>query len=220
LAVRAAFVLLAIFLLLFGLSRRFDWAGAWWYLGILTITSVLGVPWLATHDPDLMHERMSKPTDAVPNWDRLLIGIYRWLVLALLVTAALDAGRYRWSRVPMLVQIAGGVAVAASFVLIYRCLAGNHFLASYARLQPDRGQSVVQNGPYRIVRHPMYTAIIGFVFGTVLLLGSWLGLVFAVLIGALFIVRTRLEDGMLANGLDGYRAYASRVTSRLVPGVW
>jgi len=220
LAVRAAFVLLAIFLLLFGLARRFDWAGAWWYLGLLTITSILGVPWLATHDPDLIRERMRRPTDAVPRWDRRLIAVYRWLVLAMFVTAALDAGKYRWSHVPVTVQVVGGIAIAASFVVIARCLAVNHFLASYARLQPDRGQSVVQSGPYRIVRHPMYTALIAYAFGAVLLLGSWLGLIFATLIGALFVIRTRLEDRMLTTGLEGYRAYTMRVTSRLVPGVW
>jgi protein-S-isoprenylcysteine O-methyltransferase Ste14 len=220
LVVRSVAALLSISVVLFGLAGRFDWTGAWCYVGILAATCVFGVPWLARHDPDLMHERMSKPTDAVPKWDRLLIGIYRWLVLALLVAAALDAGRYRWSHVPMPFQIAGGIAVAAGFALIYRCLAVNHFLASYARLQPDRGQSVVQSGPYSVVRHPMYTAIIAFVFGTVLLLGSWLALVFAVLIGVLFVIRTQLEDRMLSSGLDGYRAYAARVTSRLIPGVW
>jgi protein-S-isoprenylcysteine O-methyltransferase Ste14 len=220
LAVRAVITLLSISALLFGLAGRLDWTAAWWFVGILAATCVPGVPWLAQHDPDLMRERMSKPTNAVPRWDRLLIAIYRWLVLAMLATAALDAGLYRWSQVPILVQIAGGTALAASFVLIYRCLAVNHFLASYARLQPDRGQSVVQTGPYRVVRHPMYTAIIAFVFGTVLLLGSWLALVFAGSIAVLFVIRTRLEDRMLADGLDGYRAYAARVTSRLVPGVW
>jgi protein-S-isoprenylcysteine O-methyltransferase Ste14 len=220
LTIRATLALLSISALLFGLAGRLDWAAAWWLIGILTATSVLGVPWIAKHDPDLMHERMSRPTDAVPRWDRLLLTIYRGLILAMFVTAALDAGQYRWSRLPLLLQIAGGIAVAASFVVIWRCLAVNHFLASYARLQPDRGQSVVQSGPYRVVRHPMYTAIIAFVFGTVLLLGSWLALVFAVLIGALFVVRTRLEDRMLSAGLEGYRAYAARVPNRLVPGVW
>jgi protein-S-isoprenylcysteine O-methyltransferase Ste14 len=219
-AIRAIIALLSISALLFGLAGRLDWAAAWWLIGILTATSALGVPWLAKHDPDLMRERMSKPSDAVPLWDRRFLRVYRWLVLAMFVTAALDGGQYRWSRVPLVLQVAGGIAVAASFVVIWRCFAANHFLAAFARLQPDRGQSVVQSGPYRIVRHPMYTAIIAFVFGLVLLLGSWLALGFAVLIGALFVIRTRLEDQMLATGLDGYRAYTMRVPYRLVPGIW
>jgi len=220
LAVRSVVALLSISALLFGLAGRFDWTAGWWFLSILTATCILGVPWLARHDPDLMHERMSKPTDAVPKWDRLVIAVYRWLILAMFVTAALDAGRYRWSRMPLAPQIVGGVALAVSFVVIWRVIAVNHYAAAYARLQPDRGQSVVQSGPYRVVRHPMYTAIVAFVFGTVLLLGSWLALVFAGLIAVLFVIRTRLEDRMLATGLDGYRAYTSRVTSRLIPGVW
>jgi protein-S-isoprenylcysteine O-methyltransferase Ste14 len=219
-AIRAIVALVSISALLLGLAGRLDWAAAWWYIAILTVTSILGVPWMAKHDPDLMRERMRKPTDAVPQWDRRLLLIYRWLIVAMLVTAALDAGQYRWSHRPLGLQVAGGIAVAASFVVIWRCLAVNHFLAAYARLQPDRGQSVVQNGPYRVVRHPMYTAVIGFVFGTVLLLGSWLALVCAVLIAALFVIRTRLEDRMLTTGLEGYRAYTLRVPNRLVPGLW
>jgi protein-S-isoprenylcysteine O-methyltransferase Ste14 len=220
LTIRAVLALLSISALLFGLAGRLDWTAAWWLMGILTATSVLGVPWMAKHDPDLIRERMSKATDAVPQWDRYLVGIIRSLILAMFVTAALDAGRYRWSRMPLALHVAGGMAIAAGFVVIWRCLAVNHFLASYARLQPDRGQSVVQNGPYRVVRHPMYTAVIGFVFGTVLLLGSWLALVCAVLIAALFVIRTRLEDRMLTTGLEGYRAYTLRVPNRLVPGLW
>ena len=212
--------LLSISVLLFGVAGRFDWTAAWSFLGILLATCICGVPWLAAHDPDLVRERMSRAADSVPRWDRVLIAAYRWLIVAMFMTAALDAGRYRWSRMPLTLQIAGAVALVTSFVLIWRVLAVNHFAAAWARLQPERGQSVVQSGPYRIVRHPMYTAIITFVFGVALLLGSWLALVFAVLIGVLFVVRTRLEDRMLADGLDGYRAYASRVTSRLVPGVW
>jgi protein-S-isoprenylcysteine O-methyltransferase Ste14 len=219
-AIRAIVALVSISALLFGLAGRLDWAAAWWLIGILTATSVLGVPWMAKHDPDLMRERMSKPTDAVPRWDRRVLLIYRWLVLAMFVTAALDAGQYRWSHMPFGLQVAGGIAVGASFALMWRCLAVNHFLAAYARLQPDRRQSVVQSGPYRVVRHPVYAALIAFIFGTVLLLGSWLALAFAALIGALFVIRTRLEDQMLTAGLEGYRAYTSRVTRRLMPGVW
>ena len=218
--IRAVVALLSISALLFGLAGRLDWTAAWWLIGILAATSVLGVPWLAKHDPDLIRERMSKPTDAVPQWDRYLVGMIRSLILVMFVTAALDAGLYRWSRMPLALQVAGGIAIAAGFVVIWRCLAVNHFLASYARLQPDRGQSVVQSGPYRVVRHPMYTAVIGFLFGTALLLGSWLALVVAALIAALFVIRTRLEDRMLTSGLDGYRAYTKRVPNRLVPGIW
>lgn len=96
----------------------------------------------------------------------------------------------------------------------------NHFLASYARLQQDRGQTVVQNGPYRYVRHPMYTSLIAFMYGFALLVGSWLALIPAACITMVFVVRTMLEDRMLTTSLEGYRAYTMRVPNRLLPGVW
>jgi protein-S-isoprenylcysteine O-methyltransferase Ste14 len=34
------------------------------------------------------------------------------------------------------------------------------------------------------------------------------------------VIRTRLEDQMLQEELEGYREYAGRVRHRLLPGVW
>jgi protein-S-isoprenylcysteine O-methyltransferase Ste14 len=53
-----------------------------------------------------------------------------------------------------------------------------------------------------------------------LLLGSWLALVPAALIAVTIVIRTSLEDRMLANGLDGYRDYTTEVPARLLPGIW
>src|SRR5262249_32985244 len=97
--------------MLFGLARRVDWPGAWWLTVILAAMCLTGIPWLVRHDPDLLHERMSRAADNVPAWDKRLLGIYRWLFLALLVTASLDAGRFRWSHMTPFVQFLGGTAV-------------------------------------------------------------------------------------------------------------
>jgi len=42
----------------------------------------------------------------------------------------------------------------------------------------------------------------------------------AVLIAAMLVVRTALEDRTLQAELDGYREYAQRVRYRLLPGIW
>jgi len=34
------------------------------------------------------------------------------------------------------------------------------------------------------------------------------------------VLRTRMEDEMLLDGLPGYREYAARTRYRLLPGVW
>ena len=178
-----------------------------------------GVAYFCRRDTELLRERLRKPSN-VPAWDRRLLRFYPPLLGCLFVAAALDGGRHHWSRVPLPIQFLGGLGVLAAFAVVWWCTASNHYLASYARLQSDRGHRVVSGGPYAIVRHPMYTSLAALMVGIALLLGSWLALVPACAIGALLVVRTRLEDRMLAEGLPGYRDYALRVPRRLLPGVW
>jgi protein-S-isoprenylcysteine O-methyltransferase Ste14 len=96
----------------------------------------------------------------------------------------------------------------------------NAYLASYVRIQTDRGHKVCTTGPYRIVRHPMYAAIILLVLATPPALGSLYGLVPAGLIAGLFIVRTALEDRCLRAELPGYDEYSAAPRWKLAPGVW
>jgi protein-S-isoprenylcysteine O-methyltransferase Ste14 len=88
------------------------------------------------------------------------------------------------------------------------------------KLQQERGQSVVTTGPYRHVRHPMYSAMLVFFPAIALLLGSWWGLVLSSALLGLFVLRTILEDRMLRTELAGYREYAQGVRYRLIPRVW
>jgi protein-S-isoprenylcysteine O-methyltransferase Ste14 len=78
----------------------------------------------------------------------------------------------------------------------------------------------VTDGPYRYVRHPGYTAMIGYLVCSGLALGSWLSLLPLPASVAFLLHRTRLEDRVLAEELEGYRDYAQRVRYRLLPGIW
>jgi protein-S-isoprenylcysteine O-methyltransferase Ste14 len=107
-----------------------------------------------------------------------------------------------------------------SFAFNIWAMAVNDFYSRVVRIQEDRGQYVVMDGPYRFVRHPSY---IGTIFSwacAALALGSWLALAPVVLIGATLTVRTALEDRTLQEELPGYREYAQQTRYRLLPGVW
>jgi protein-S-isoprenylcysteine O-methyltransferase Ste14 len=132
----------------------------------------------------------------------------------------LDAGRFRWSSMPVALQVLGVLLLAFTGFVIGRVMTVNYYLSRYARIQDDRGQQVVTQGPYRYVRHPMYAVLPPFMAGMALVLGSWWALVPAGLIGALYIIRTALEDHMLQEELPGYREYAQKVRFRLFPGIW
>jgi protein-S-isoprenylcysteine O-methyltransferase Ste14 len=75
-------------------------------------------------------------------------------------------------------------------------------------------------GPYAIVRHPMYGGAILFLFGTPLLLGSAIGLVFASILVVLLAIRSVLEERALAASFPEYAVYWEKVRYRFVPHVW
>src|SRR5215813_13732454 len=87
---------------LFGIAGRVDWPAAWLVTLLFTGHLVLSGWWLFRHDPELLKERLTTASN-VPQWDRLLVRANRILLLILLATAALDAGRFRWSAMPIIV---------------------------------------------------------------------------------------------------------------------
>jgi protein-S-isoprenylcysteine O-methyltransferase Ste14 len=80
--------------------------------------------------------------------------------------------------------------------------------------------SVIDTGPYAGIRHPGYAFGFACFLGIPLALGSLWGLIPAIIMSGLLVVRTVLEDRTLQNELPNYQEYAQRVRYRLVPGVW
>ncbi len=205
--------------LLFGIAGRVDWPAAWLVILLFTGHLVLSGWWLFRHDPELLEERLTIASN-VPHWDRRIARGNRILLLMFIATAAFDAGRFGWSAMPIVVRAIGTAAVVAAIAVILWSGAANHFLSEKTRIQSERGQTVVQHGPYRFVRHPLYASRIVLIIGTALTLGSWIALGPAVLIALLLVLRTSLEDRMLTTELPDYRKYAKHVPERLVPGLW
>lgn len=84
---------------------------------------------------------------------------------------------------------------------------------------PD--QRVVDSGPYRLLRHPSYAAILLILAGIGLTYGKWLSLAALVVLPlAGFVNRIRIEESALSATLgNAYTTYASR-RRRLIPFVW
>jgi protein-S-isoprenylcysteine O-methyltransferase Ste14 len=79
---------------------------------------------------------------------------------------------------------------------------------------------VISDGPYAVVRHPMYAGALLLIAGTPLLLGSWWGLAMTPIIVVLLGTRAVMEERTLARELDGYAEYTARVRYRMIPTVW
>ena len=205
--------------ILFLSAGHMDWPGAWlWTLMYFAFLLAFAV-WATRNAPDLLKER-GRVAANVKGWDKVIGVVYTVLLVVLLITAGLDAGRFRWSVMPFVLQVLGVIGLIPSGGAIWWTTVANAYLSRWARIQDDRGQKVVTGGPYRYVRHPMYLGIIGLFICLPLVLGSSWALIPGGLIGVLYVIRTALEDRMLQEELPGYREYAGRVRYRLLPGVW
>jgi protein-S-isoprenylcysteine O-methyltransferase Ste14 len=202
-AARGLAIIAVMEALLFSAAGRLDWWAGWLVSAFFIAGIVFGGVWMSRHDPELLEERRTAKARA-EGWDRALMRVYSILLFVMLVTAGLDAGRHRWFPLPPPIQAAGGVGLGVAGAIIGWCLVANPFLSSHARIQDDRGQTVVEGGPYRFVRHPMYVGILLLACAIPLALGSGVALVPAALICVVFVVRTKLEDRMLVANLRGY----------------
>lgn len=168
-------------------------------------------------DPDMVRERQAPGPG---NRDRLTQPIGGILLIGHWVIAGLDVGRFHWSPVPWEIQVAGLVGYASALVVNLWAMRVNRFYSSVVRVQTDRGHQAVVHGPYRFVRHPGYAATLFAMFSGGVALGSWFAMLPVLGFAAMFFRRTLLEDRLLQAELPGYSEYASRVRSRLIPGVF
>ncbi len=206
--------------LMFLVAGTLDWPWAWAYLAVVAVVLSAYTWILLTLHPDLAAERSHPPADA-KAWDRPLARIVAGIgPLALLLVCALDRRLEIGAQMSFGWHLGGLVMVAAGGAFTAWAVAHNRFFSALVRIQRDRGHTVVDSGPYRIVRHPGYTGSIFHTMGTPLALGSWWSVAIGAAICAVLVIRTALEDATLRNELERYPEYAARVRYRIFPGIW
>jgi protein-S-isoprenylcysteine O-methyltransferase Ste14 len=219
LAMRVVLTIAFVIALMFVPAGTLKWPEAWIVLVFYLIVVGGVMLWWKRHAPGLLKERMSSKKDA-KAWDKAIMGIYTLILLLLLVLPGLDAVRFGWSNVPLAFEVLGFLGYVPATAFALWAMKENAFLSDVVRIQKDRGHSVCTTGPYRYVRHPMYTGVIAFFLCFPLSLGSLFSYIPVTLIVVLFVVRTALEDKTLKAELPGYAEYAKKVRFRLIPGVW
>jgi protein-S-isoprenylcysteine O-methyltransferase Ste14 len=165
----------------------------------------------------------AKPKGLTTPDEGKLFGWIRWglalpWMLSLLVWLLWPAP-LRWAgfELPAALRWLGAALLAAGALLVYWM---NHSLGpnfSSTLILRD-GHQLIQHGPYRHVRHPMYTSFLVMLVGLLLLSANWIvggaAIAFVLLLMA---VRTPREERMLLGRFgDEYRRYMER-TGRYLP---
>jgi protein-S-isoprenylcysteine O-methyltransferase Ste14 len=116
--------------------------------------------------------------------------------------------------------IAIGVVVQCAFLLLAvwaRWHLGRNWAAE---VRIGEGHELVRTGPYRWIRHPIYTAMLGMFVGTAIASGQYHALLGVVILFVAYIRKTRLEEEILNRTFPtDYEAYR-RSTWRLVPPIF
>ena len=202
-------------------SARWDWWQAWAYALIFILGFFVSRALAARRHPDILKERaQSMQHQDTVAWDKILSRVVAFGSIIISLVAGLDA-RFNWStRLDTAYELAGLIILLASYALASYALIENRFFSGTVRIQSERGHRVVSSGPYRWVRHPGYLgSLLGYIAIPLLLNSLW-SFIPAIIVTAVLITRTALEDRFLQAELPGYAQYAQRVRQRLIPGVW
>ncbi|HEY7417241.1 MAG TPA: isoprenylcysteine carboxylmethyltransferase family protein [Ktedonobacteraceae bacterium] len=206
---------------LFLAAGTLAWPAGWINLILLYGWLLIGIVLLLRYNPGLLAERLNTSPTNQKTWDKVFFLVFYLFFFGWLVLMPLDAVRFHWSQMPLVLQVVGGIALVVSFVLISLVFRENSYLSGVVRIQEERGHTVITTGPYRYVRHPMYAGGLLLFLGTPLLLGSWYGLLLAlVMVLIIGLGRIALEERTLREELPGYDAYMKQVKYRLIPYVW
>ncbi len=161
---------------------------------------------------------VKKSVRATPRWKS--VGIRVALVIAIVVLNRTVRARH--------IIFVRSSSTAVNMVGIILCIAGLSF-AVWARLNLGRnwgtpmslkqGHELVTTGPYRFVRHPIYTGILLALVGTAAVVGLfWLLMVLVV--GTFFVYSAKTEERLMMQTFpDAYPAYRRR-TNAMIPFVW
>jgi len=114
--------------------------------------------------------------------------------------------------------VSGDVVLFAGLLIAVwarRTLGGNWS----GRVMLKEDHELIQRGPYRVVRHPIYSGLLLMILGTAILIGQVGGFVVLAFCFCGLWVKLKREEALLNKHFPEYPAYKSRTTA-LVPFIW
>jgi len=208
--------------ILFTSAGTVRWPMAWAYFGVSIGLTIGGRLIASRKNPDMLRERArSQSAEDVKKWDRVLVPIAAQLApMAAIIVAGLDFQNAWTDKIPLWGQIAALTLATLGFVFASWAMIENRFFSAVVRIQKERGHTVCDTGPYRMLRHPGYAGGILWYLMTPLVLNStWAYIPIAIAVAAT-VIRTALEDRTLQEELPGYKDFTQVTRFRLFPGVW
>ncbi len=202
-------------LFLFLPAGTLDFWQAWVFMAVLLVPAAFAVAYFLRKSPALLERRMSMkeelaPQKAIVKWSAILFFI-------MFLVPGFDR-RYGWSDVPVPLVLFSDAMVLLGYAITFIALRENEYASR--TVQVEKGQKVIDTGPYSVVRHPMYSGVSLMFAFLPLALGSWWALLGVPPLLILLGLRALEEEKLLLRELPGYGEYCKRVRHRIIPWVW
>jgi protein-S-isoprenylcysteine O-methyltransferase Ste14 len=220
LAVRVVVALLLVATLIFAPAGSFRFWQGWMFVGIFVVFNAVFVAYFYRRDPALLERRMQNKEPRREQRQFKMLWVPLWLCT--LVLPGLDY-RFGWSAallggVPVWLTGISLVILLSGWLLVFLVLRFNTFAS--AIVQVEAGQKVIADGPYRMVRHPMYTGFSLLILATPCALGSFVAFLPALPLIPVLVFRLLDEERVLRQQLSGYTEYCEHTRFRLIPSVF
>lgn len=209
------FGLVLIGLLLFLPAWSLKYWNGWLFLGILFVPMFIAGIVMVFKNPELLKKRLNAKEEEQEQ--KTVIALSGLMFLAAFIVAGLNY-RFHWIVLPAwAVWIGVGVFLAA-YLMYAEVLRENTYLSRTVEVQEN--QKVIDTGLYGIVRHPMYSATLFLFLSMGIVLGSPISVAILLLYIPIIALRMKNEEQVLEKGLDGYKAYKTRVKYKVIPYIW
>ncbi len=212
---RLIFTLVVLALMFFLPAGTMQFWEAWVFITIVAFGSTLLTLDLLRRDPELLRKRLlGGEKEPEQKW---VMGL-AWIVgIAMLTLTGFDH-REGWSHVPPSLKTIGFAAICSGYGIFFLVMRVNSYASRTIKV--EEGQHVISQGPYSLVRHPLYFGALFLYGGTPFALDCYWALLPFTLLAALLVIRIRGEERLLRKELAGYDEYTRTVRYRLIPGVW
>jgi protein-S-isoprenylcysteine O-methyltransferase Ste14 len=218
------YVVVMFSLILFPISKDWDWPEAWLFIGTFAVNIGISYYVINKKNPRVVRNRMKTKKEGLTSLTKKSAGSDKFIFpflglgfLGALILPAIDH-RFNWSTIAFVIEMIGLVLTNAGMIIMDIAMVQNAFASKI--LDINKEQTLIDTGMYGRVRHPLYSGAIIMILSLPIALGSWWGLIPAVIGVLSLVVRIRFEEDMLVKGMDGYTEYQSRVKHKLIPGIY
>jgi protein-S-isoprenylcysteine O-methyltransferase Ste14 len=213
--IRILIGILAFGLMFFGLAGTLRYWQAWIYMAVSFIPMFFVMLFLLRKNPELLERRIR-----MKEKERGQKKIVKFASVIFIIGFLLPGfdHRFGWSSVPFVLVVAADAMYLVGYGLFVLVLRENPFAGR--TVEVEQNQKVITTGPYAVVRHPLYSALLLIYGFSPLALGSYWALIPFGLTVMILVARILNEEKVLLKDLDGYREYTQKTRYRLIPGAW